>query len=106
MAKTPGKGTTRNQLAMHGPADDVVQLPEWEAVESAIEAARERDLASWEAFVGCAVIEVFTDGSAPVRNPGGRAGCSAVIVGYTNLTNPFASSDLEPRARLNLAAYI
>src|SRR4051812_37266570 len=106
MARSTKSGATRNQLAMDGLAAEAVGPPEWEAVERVIEASRELDVASWAAFAGCGTLEAFTDGSAPVRNPGGPAGCSAVILGYDGPVNQFASHRPEPRARLDLGAHI
>src|SRR5438270_8284265 len=106
MAKLPKSGTDRNQLAMTGLASDALRPPEWEAVESALQRAHEDSPASWKAFAGCTALEAFTDGSAPVRNPGGPLGCSAVLLGYNEPVNHFTSHGPEPCARLDLAAYI
>src|SRR6476659_1307448 len=104
MTKSRRSGSTSNQLAMPGLAG-AERPPEWEAVEDTIESANEREPDLWAAFVGCSAIEVFTDGSAPVRNPGGPAGSSAVLLGYKDAVNHFATRQPEPSARLDLGAY-
>ncbi len=57
-------------------------VPEWVAVQQAVAASRAEQTAAWAAFAGCHAVEVYTDGSAPVRNPGGPAGAAAVLVGF------------------------
>lgn len=91
---------------MPGLGTDALRPPEWRAVEAAIQAAGEREPAAWTAFVGCRALEVYTDGSAPVRNPGGPTGCSSVVVGFREPVNQFAAHRPEPSARLALSAYL
>src|SRR5207244_1321566 len=50
--------------------------------------------------------EAYTDGSAPVRNPGGPAGFSAILVGYTDLIGPGKPLPINPSARLDLGGYV
>ncbi|MGA7731292.1 MAG: RNase H family protein [Chloroflexia bacterium] len=104
----PGRrrSATRNQLAMPGFGTDALRPPEWKAVEAAIDASQVRDPASWAAFANCRAIEVYTDGSAPVRNPGGPTGCAVVLVGFPELVNQFSTRRPEPQARLDIAAYL
>lgn len=83
MTRSKRRSPTKDQLTMPGLGTDALRPPEWRAVESAIEAAEEDDPASWSAFANCRALEAYTDGSAPVRNPGGPTGCSAVIVDFT-----------------------
>jgi ribonuclease HI len=91
---------------MPGFGTDALRPPEWRAVEAAIDASQERDPAAWAAFAHCRAIEVYTDGSSPVRNPGGPAGCAAVVVGFSVPVNQFGTRRPEPQARLDLAAYL
>ncbi len=97
---------TRNQLAMPGFGTDALRPPEWRAVEAAIDASQERETVAWAAFAHCRAIEVYTDGSAPVRNPGGPTGCAAVVVGFSEPVNQFGTRRPEPQARLDIAAYL
>jgi ribonuclease HI len=106
MARPRRRTATKNQLAMSGFGTDALRPPEWRAVESAVEAMEERDPATWTAFADCRAVEVYTDGSAPIRNPGGPTGCSAVIVGFAEPVNQFVERRPKPRARMDLAAYL
>ncbi len=100
------RSATRNQLAMPSFGTDALRPSEWRAVEAAIDASQEREPASWASFAHCRAIEVYTDGSAPVRNPGGPTGCAAVILGFSEPVNQFGTQRPEPQARLDLAAYL
>lgn len=100
------RNATRNQIAMPGMDIDTLQPPESKAVEEAVSDSYERAPATWAAFLGCKALEVYTDGSAPIRNPGGDTGCSAVIVGFDEPVDLTGSRRPEPRARLDLGAYI
>ncbi|HMA33846.1 MAG TPA: RNase H family protein [Chloroflexia bacterium] len=84
-------------------ADDV---PEWASVRQAVEASRARDPAAWAAFAPCLAIEVYTDGSAPLQNPGGAAGFAAVVVGFQEAIDFAAAARPPVAARLDLGGYI
>lgn len=49
----------------------------------------------------CTNVEAYTDGSAPIVNPGGPAGFAAVLLGWRS-----AASEATPDARLELAGFI
>ena len=100
------KGATRNQMAMPGMGVDELGPPEWQAVEEAVGESLKRDRALWEAFAGCRTVEVYTDGSAPVRNPGGPLGCAAVIVGFAGIVDQAVALRPKAKALLELGAYV
>ncbi len=58
-------------------------IPEWEVVQRTIERNLKERPQAWDNFVACQEVEVYTDGSAPIKNPGGQAGFAAVVVGFT-----------------------
>jgi ribonuclease HI len=78
--------------------------PEWLIVQRVIEEAATGNPAAWEMLAQCARIEAYTDGSAPIVNPGGPAGFAAVVVGWNKVaaTTPAPTPD----AQLNLAGFI
>ena len=51
-------------------------------MQRAVIESRERDASAWAAFAGADRLAMYTDGSAPIRNPGGVAGFGLIIVGY------------------------
>jgi ribonuclease HI len=55
-------------------------IPELTAVQSAIQTAQERSPSGWVALQDRADWEVYTDGSAPIKNPGGAIGFSTVFL--------------------------
>jgi ribonuclease HI len=55
-------------------------IPELVAINEAIERARTKQVEGWEALQGQKDWEIYTDGSAPIKNPGGAIGFSAVFV--------------------------
>lgn len=65
----------------------------------------EEDAPAWRAFAGCRVVDVYTDGSAPVQNPGGRAGFAAVVVGFAEPSSGETRSRPAPSARLDLGGH-
>ena len=89
---------------MFNSAPDAV--PEWAAVRRACDAGLAGDPAGWAALAGCPVVEVYTDGSAPLRNPGGSAGFAAVIVGFAAPVPAGTFARPAPVARLDLGGYI
>ena len=100
------KGATRNQMAMSGMGVDESGPPEWQAVKEAVGESQKRDGALWAAFAGCRTVEAYTDGSAPVRNPGGPLGCAAVIVGFAGIVDQAVALRPKAQARLELGAYV
>lgn len=100
------KGATRNQMAMPGMGVDESGPPEWQAVKEAVGESLKRDGALWAAFAGCRTVEVYTDGSAPVRNPGGPLGCAAVMVGFAGTVDQAVALGPKAQARLELGAYV
>lgn len=55
-------------------------IPELSAVSEAIERARKSQSKGWAALQDLDSWEIFTDGSAPIKNPGGAIGFSAVFL--------------------------
>lgn len=94
---------TRNQLAMPGfgalEMHDETLPPEWATARSANDSSQERNPEAWSAFSACRSIEVYTDGSSPVKNPGGPTGSAAIVAG-------FPGEGSAPLARLDLAAFV
>jgi ribonuclease HI len=81
-------------------------VPEWAAVCRACEASLAGDPAGWVALAGCPAVEIYTDGSAPLRNPGGPAGFAAAIVGFAAPVPAGTFDRPAPDARLDLGGYI
>lgn len=81
-------------------------MAEWEIVKQTVQSSLSTEAELWAAFEGCLLMEVYTDGSAPIRNPGGPAGFAAVVVGYPDLVQPDALHDATPYARLELGGYV
>ncbi len=83
---------------------DQVDPPEWLIVQHVLQQEASNNPTSWEMLANCARIEAFTDGSAPLVNPGGPAGFAAVVVGWSKAaaTAPALTSD----ARVDLAGFI
>lgn len=55
--------------------------PEWEAVQETIARSREVQRETWEALGRSRGLAFYTDGSAPVKNPGGPTGFAAIATG-------------------------
>jgi hypothetical protein len=53
-------------------------MSEWVIVESIVAASRRDSEHTWQALHACPMVAVFTDGSAPLSNPGGPAGFAAI----------------------------
>jgi len=83
---------------------DQVDPPEWLIVQRVVRDEAASNPAAWEMLAHCARIEAYTDGSAPLVNPGGPAGYAAVVVGWREAaaTTPAPNPD----ARVDLAGYI
>jgi ribonuclease HI len=87
-------------------ASDQPWPPEWLAVWDAINASLSSAQEGSRAFSGCTQLEVYTDGSAPLVNPGGPAGFSCVLVSFKEPIDPTTSSRPQPVARVDLAGHI
>src|SRR5688572_1310253 len=96
---------TRNQLQLPG-IQEAFGVTEWELVQRVLESSIENEPAAWEAFARCKAIEIYADGSAPLRNPGGPAGFAAVVVGFAEALDHSKPERPNPRARYELAGYI
>jgi ribonuclease HI len=81
-------------------------VPEWAAVRRAWEAGPAGDPAGWAALARCPAVEAYTDGSAPLRNPGGPAGFAAILVGFAAPVPVGTFDRPAPIARLDLGGYI
>ena len=72
------------------------------AVQDALLAAPE----AWAALKASPALEIYTDGSAPVRNPGGPAGFAAVVVGFREQVKRSTPKRPAPHARLDIGGYV
>ena len=86
--------------------DDRSQPPEWRVVQEVLQTSLASDQHTWSTFSNCTHLEIYTDGSAPVVNPGGPAGFSAVVVGFDRCLDLASPSRPHPSARMDLAGYI
>ena len=59
-----------------------------------------------EAFKPCRSIEIYTDGSAPIANPGGPLGFAVVAVGYSETIDVSRQDRPQPCARLDLGDFV
>ncbi len=75
-------------------------------VEKVLAKSRGDDAFAWRAFADCRAVEVYTDGSAPVQNPGGQAGFAAIVVGFVKIVDAGTPARPEPLARLDLGGYV
>ena len=82
------------------------EAQEWKIVQRVVGESIEGEPEAWEALARCANIEAYTDGSAPVRNPGGPAGFAAVLVGFNARVSKSTPERPTPAARLDLGGYI
>src|SRR3954462_5692652 len=90
---------TRNQLQLPG-IEEVIKVAEWEIAKQTGQSSLNAEPDLWSAFEGCRLIEAYTDGSAPIRNPGGPAGFAAVLIGFPDLAQSNTPQDVTPYARL------
>ena len=81
-------------------------IQEWEVVQRSIRNSLDNEQALWTAFSKCGYIEVYTDGSAPVRNPGGPCGFAAIVLGFDRELDESIPDRPQPVARLDLGGYI
>ncbi len=79
---------------------------EWEVVQRVVAASVAAAPEEWAAFASCQAVEAYTDGSAPVRNPGGQAGFAAVVVGFAEPIDASSARRPEPHAHLGLGGYV
>jgi len=79
---------------------------EWEVVQRVVAESIAAAPEIWAAFTPCRAVEVYTDGSAPVRNPGGQAGFAAVVVGFAEPVDAPSARRPMPRAHLRLGGYV
>lgn len=87
------------------PNIDTSEAPEWHVAKQAVE-----DQLTYvdkvEAFRPCRAIEVYTDGSAPIANPGGPIGFAVVAVGYGDQIDRDRRNRPEPCAQIELGGFI
>ena len=75
-------------------------------VQEVLQTSLSSDQHTWSTFSACPHVEIYTDGSAPVVNPGGPAGFSSVVVGFDRSLDLASPSRPHPSARVDLAGYI
>ena len=85
---------------------DLAAPPEWEIVQAAVAAGRAREPDAWAALAACPAVEVYTDGSAPLRNPGGDSGFAAVFTGWAAPTDPVQAVRATPLTRVEVGGYL
>jgi ribonuclease HI len=83
-----------------------LMIPEWEVVQRVIQENQQEQPQAWADFAECSEAEAYTDGSCPIKNPGGPAGFAAVLGGYDESIDENKSERPEPYARIDLAGYI
>lgn len=86
--------------------DDRSQPPEWRVVQEVLQTSLSSEQHAWSTFPACRHVEIYTDGSAPVVNPGGPAGFSSVVVGFDRSLDLASPSRPQPSARVDLAGHI
>ncbi len=79
---------------------------EWEVVQRVVAESIAAAPEAWAAFAQCRAVAVYTDGSAPVRNPGGQAGFAAVVVGFAEPVDALSARRPAPHAHLSLGGYV
>lgn len=104
--KPQQRPATRYQLQFPD-IEEMIKVAEWEIVKQTIQSSLNTEPDLWTAFEGCHLIEAYTDGSAPIRNPGGPAGFAAVLLGFLDLPRSNDShGDATPYAKLELGGYV
>ena len=81
-------------------------VPEWEVVKNTVQQSLDKEYEKWLAFRDCEYVEVYTDGSAPIKNPGGQCGFAAVVVGFAREIDESTPARPPAQARLELGGYI
>src|SRR5687768_96540 len=79
---------------------------EWEVAVRAAQDALEAAPDTWSALKVCPAVEVYRDGSAPARTPGGPAGFAAVAVSFREKVNISTPARPTPQARLDIGGYV
>jgi ribonuclease HI len=92
------------QMLLFSPEEGEAQ--EWAIAHEAVRDSVQKEADKWVALAACPVIEAYTDGSAPVRNPGGQAGFAAVLVGYYVAIPKDEPERPTPAVRLDLSGYV
>lgn len=87
------------------PNMDTGEAPEWLVAKQAVE-DQLAHADKVEAFRACHTIEVYTDGSAPIANPGGPIGFAVVAVGYRDPIDTHGQERPEPCAQIELGGFI
>lgn len=83
-----------------------VEPPELQVVRRVVKSCLAEEPGAIEAFRRCLAIEAYTDGSAPLANPGGPAGFGAVMLGFAEPVDATTSHRPQPTARIHLAGFI
>ena len=81
-------------------------VPEWEVVQRVVQRSLQEKPQAWANFADCREVEVYTDGSCPIKNPGGQAGFASVMVGFKEAIDVSKPERPEPHARLDFGGYI
>ncbi|MEO6457054.1 MAG: RNase H family protein [Chloroflexia bacterium] len=79
---------------------------EWAVAVRAVQDSLQSAPESWAALKASPALEIYTDGSAPVRNPGGPAGFAAVVVGFREGVKLSTPQRPAPHARLDVGGYV
>ncbi|HEX8600410.1 MAG TPA: RNase H family protein [Chloroflexia bacterium] len=87
------------------PNMDTGEAPEWLVAKQAVEDQLVHE-DKVEAFRVCRTIEVYTDGSAPIANPGGPLGFAVVAVAYRDPINSDGQERPEPCAQIELGGFV
>lgn len=105
-SNTKGRYATAGLIAMPGLDEGSFMVPEWEVVQKVVKQSLEREEAAWLAFKDNTYVEVYTDGSAPIKNPGGQCGFAAVVVGFAADVDESKPARPPAQARLELGGYV
>lgn len=82
------------------------EAQEWAIAVRAVQNSLKAVPDAWAVLKACVALEVYTDGSAPVRNPGGPAGFAAVVVGYREKVKLSTPERPTPHARIDIGGYV
>ncbi len=85
---------------------DSLEAPEWPILRDVLRRSAADAPDAWAAFAACRSVEVYTDGSAPLKNPGGPAGFAAVVVGFAAPVAADPAGRPAPVARLDLGGHV
>ncbi|MEA2576111.1 MAG: hypothetical protein QOH93_3409, partial [Chloroflexia bacterium] len=99
------KRRRRRVPTMQLPNLDTDAPDEWQVAQQAVEDhLADSDVVA--AFQLCRTVEVYTDGSAPIANPGGPIGFAVVAVGYREPIDTAQLDRPKPCARIDLGDFI